>query len=58
MKLWFAGLLRRVMWWLDTKISEDRTSALKMEAARSFETLASNYNTTRRNNQENHKSNL
>jgi hypothetical protein len=31
------------------------TSELKMEAARSSETLASNHHTTRRNNSENHR---
>jgi hypothetical protein len=52
---WFSGLLRYVVWWLDTTVSEDSAASkfrnpgiLKMKAARSSETVVSNHHTTRR----------
>jgi len=42
-------LLRRVVWWLDTNLSEDYAAS----ALRFYETLVSNHRTTRRSNPEN-----
>jgi len=52
---WSSLLLRRVVRWFVTNVSEDRTSTLKMEAVRHSETWISIHQTKRRNKPENHE---
>jgi hypothetical protein len=49
-------VFHHVVWWLDTDVSEDHATSLKMEVAQSSETSVSTHYTTWRNNTENRAS--